>query len=529
MWSWARIREHAAAAAVALICSIHAPPAQSQQPAAAAPPPSAGAPGGTAAAVGDGEPEPAPFEDRARFLARRIEDIVATRAVKLQGARIGIAVADLESDRMVYQRDADGMYNTASNTKLVTASAALALLGPDFRYYTALYGVEPDRRGQVRGDLHIRGRGDPTLGTGELYQLVRALRQNGVKRIKGGIVVDANYFDSRDLPPHFEEKPDDPAPYRAPIGSTSLNFNAVSLSVRPAPTGRGLSHVAVDPPNDYIEIDSRVRTVRKGRSRIRVESEVTGENMRFVLRGQLRRDDGVKIYRRRVADPVQYLGATLRTALDRAGIELGSPKITNAEVPRNTTALAWRVSEPLAVVVRGLGKYSNNYVAEMVLKTIGAEKRGDKSPPASWDDALGLVRAWLVDTIGWTADGFYYGNGSGLYASNRFSPRQIVRLLSVGYRDFRWGPDLVASLSIGGVDGTIGRRMANGPAAGRVRAKTGTLDGVSTLSGYVATDGRAPLAFSILVNGFTDENADYARLLQNDVCEAMIPFLESGR
>jgi D-alanyl-D-alanine carboxypeptidase/D-alanyl-D-alanine-endopeptidase (penicillin-binding protein 4) len=528
MRSWARIRERAAAVAVALVCSIHAPPALSQQPAAAAPP-SAGPPGGATSAVGDGEPEPAPFEDRARFLARRIEDIVATRATKLPGARIGIAVADLDSDRIVYQRDADGMYNTASNTKLITASAALALLGPDFRYYTAMYGAEPNRRGKVDGDLHIRGRGDPTLGTGDLYQLVRELRQNGVKSIEGGIVVDANYFDSRDLPPHFEEKPDDPAPYRALVGSTSLNFNAVTLSVRPAPRGSGLCQVAVDPPNDYIEIDSRVRTVRKGRSRIRIENQATGQKMRFVLRGQLRRDDGVKIYRRRVADPVLYLGATLRTAIERSGIELGSRTITTGEVPRNTTALAWRVSEPLAVVVRGLGKYSNNYVAEMLLKTVGAAKRTDKSRPASWEEALGIVRSWLVATIGWTADGFYYGNGSGLYASNRFSPRQIVRLLSVGYRDFRWGPDLVASLSIAGVDGTVSRRMSNGPAAGRVRAKTGTLDGVSTLSGYVATDGRAPLAFAILVNGFADENAAHARLLQNDVCEAMIPFLESGR
>jgi len=528
MRSWLRIRELAATAAVAIVCSIHAPAARSQQP--AAPPPSAGTPATATSAVGDGEPEPAPFEARAEFLARRIEAIVATRSAQLPGARIGIAVADLASDRMVYQRDPDGLYNTASNTKLITAAAALALLGPDFRYYTALYGVAPDKDGAVKGDLHIRGHGDPSLGTGELYQLVRELRDNGVTKIKGGIKVDANYFDSRDLPPHFEEKPNDPSPYRAPIGATSLNFNAVTVSVRPAEKGSGACTIAVDPPNDYVEVESKVRTVTRGRTRIRFESETTEENnMRLVLRGQLRRGDGVKIFRRRVADPVRYVAAALRAALKRSGIELGSTKVTVGEVPKNTTALAWRVSEPLAVLVRGLGKYSNNYVAEMMLKTIGAEKRSDKKRPASWEDGLNTVRRWLIDSIGWAADGFYYGNGSGLYASNRFSPRQLVRLLSVGYRDFRWGPDLVASLSIGGVDGTISRRMANGPAAGRVRAKTGTLDGVSTLSGYVATDGRAPLAFSIFVNGFTDENADYARLLQNDVCEAMIPFLESGR
>jgi serine-type D-Ala-D-Ala carboxypeptidase/endopeptidase (penicillin-binding protein 4) len=524
--------EVAAAAAIATLCSIGAPPARSQPaPAPAADParPSAGTAATAAAAVGDGQPEPAPFEARAEFLARRIDAIVAARAPALPGARIGIAVADLASDRIVYQRDPDGLYNIASNTKLVTAAAALALLGPDFRYYTALYGAAPDKKGIVAGDLTIRGRGDPSLGTTELYHLVRELRESGVRSIEGGVKIDVDYFDDRDLPPHFEEKPEDPAPYRAPIGATSLNFNAVAVSLRPAATGSGPCTVAIDPPNDYVVVDSKVRTVKRGRTRIRLESETTADTMRLVARGQLRVDDGVKVYRRRVADPTLYVGSALRVALARSGIAIGKKEIETGEVPKTAVALAWRVSEPMAVLVRGLGKYSNNYVAEMLLKTIGAEERADKSRPASWDDGLGAVRSWLVERVGWAADGFYYGNGSGLYASNRFSPRQIVRLLSVGYRDFRWGPDLVASLSIGGVDGTISRRMANGPAAGLVRAKTGTLDGVSTLSGYVATDGRAPLAFSIFVNGFADENAEYARLLQNDICEAMIPFLESGR
>jgi D-alanyl-D-alanine carboxypeptidase/D-alanyl-D-alanine-endopeptidase (penicillin-binding protein 4) len=526
MRSWARVRDVGAAAVVALVLSIGAPAARSQQ----SPParPSAGTPATASAAVGDGDPEPAPFEARAEFLARRIEEIVSARSAQLPGARIGIAVADLASDRIVYQRDPDGLYNIASNTKLITAAAALALLGPDFRYYTALYGAAPDRKGVIEGDLTIRGRGDPTLSTTELYHLVRDLRESGVRAIKGGVRVDVDYFDDRDLPPHFDEKPKDPAPYRAPIGATSLNFNAVTVSLRPAATGRGRCIAVVDPPNDYVVVESKVETVRRGRTRIRMEIETTRDRMRVILRGQLRSDDGVKLYRRRVADPVLYLGSVLRVALARSGIALGDDKVATGEVPRATTALAWRVSEPLAVLVRGLGKYSNNYVAEMLLKTIGAERRPDRTRPASWDDGLGAVRGWLTDQIGWAAEGFYYGNGSGLYASNRFSPRQIVRLLSVGYRDFRWGPDLVASLSIGGVDGTISRRLASGPAAGLVRAKTGTLDGVSTLSGYVATDGRAPLAFSIFVNGFRYENAGHARLLQNDVCEAMIPFLESG-
>ena len=343
------------------------------------------------------------------------------------------------------------------------------------------------------------------------------------------MVVDVGYFDDRDLPPHFEEKPTDPAPYRAPVGATSLNFNAVTLSVRPAARGKGPCTVAVDPPNEL-----RGRRVEGRHGEARPHPHPHRERDR--RRPHARRGARAAARRRRGQDlppsggrpgPLPGRRAPGRPHPQRD--RRGRRRIETGPVPKNAAALAWRVGEPLAVLVRGLGKYSNNYVAEMLLKTIGAETRADKTRPATWDDGLGAVRRWLVERIGWAPESFYYGNGSGLYASNRFSPREIVRLLSIGYRDFRWGPDLVASLSIGGVDGTISRRMASGPAAGLVRAKTGTLDGVSTLSGYVAIDGRAPMAFAVLVNGFGDAGADYARLLQNDVCEAMIPFLESGR
>jgi serine-type D-Ala-D-Ala carboxypeptidase/endopeptidase (penicillin-binding protein 4) len=519
-WSWRR--GALGAALLAANVSIHTPPARSsQEPAAAAAGVAGAASAASAASAAD-------LDQRAAFLARRVSEIVAARGAQLGGARIGIAIMDLASGQVIVEHDADGLYNAASNTKVVTAAAALSMLGPDFRYYTALYGERPSADGVVKGDLTIRGRGDPSLTTGDLYHLARELKKNGVKKITGGVVVDAGYFDDRDLPPHFDEKPEE-ASYRAPIGATSLNYNAVTVSLRPSPSGRGPCEVQIEPPNDYVLVDSAVQTVSSGRTRIRLETTTTADNLRVTVRGQIRLDDGVKSYRRRIPDPVRYLGSALRTALVQSGIQVGKKTVGRGEVPTQATALAWRVSEPLAVLVRGLGKYSNNYMAEMLLKTIGAEQREDRTVPATWDDGLEAVRRWLADRIGWKADGYYYGNGSGLYASNRFSPRQLTGLLAGAYRDFRYGPDLVTSMSIAGVDGTIRRRMARGPAAGLVRAKTGTLDGVSALAGYIAIDGRAPLAFAILVNGFTDRAAGQARLLQDEVCEAMIPFLDAGR
>ena len=536
MAAW--LRKILAGAAIASTCSIHTPAARSSQQPEDQPGEEeetaageiAPAPRSERASPRPPAPPPADFAGRAKYLKDRVEGIVGFRSLELAGARIGVVVYDLATEKEIVAIDGDGLYNSASNTKLVTAAATLAMLGPQFRYYTALYGLEVDPQGVLKGDLYVRGRGDPSLGTSELYQLVREMKQNGVKKIEGRIVVDADYFDNRDLPPHFEEQPRNQAPYRAPIASTSLNFNSVTVSLRPAPTGIGPCEIIIDPPNDYVLVESAVETVSSGRTRIRMESKTTKDNLKLMVSGQLRIDDGVKSYRRRIPDPVRYLGTTLRGAIAGHGIAIDKKKkIIAGQVPKLARPLAWRVSEPLAVLVRGLGKYSNNFVAETLLKTVGAVKRPDQHKPATWDDALIAVRGWLEGTVGWKRDSYYYGNGSGLFSSNRFSPREITILLAAAYRDFRFGPDFVASLSIAGVDGTISRRMSRGPAAGLVRAKTGTMSGVSTLSGYAALDGRAPVAFSILVNGFGDGQAPSARLLQNEICEAMIPFLESGR
>lgn len=530
MASWTRTRTLGALVALASTSSIHTAQVGSQ-PAGADEVHAAAATATTTPSTTGTEPgptKPGSLDARLPYLRRRIDKIIASRQSQLEGGRVGIAITDLETGRTLYTHDADGLYNVASNTKLVTASAALAMLGPDFRYYTALYGLGVDSHGVVKGDLYVRGRGDPSLGTSDLYQLARDLRENGVTAIRGHIVIDTSYFDDHDLPPHYDEKPTDQAPYRAPVGAASLDFNSVAVSLRPAADGRGACQIAVDPPNDYVQVQAAVATVTSGRTRLRIDEKTTKSAMRIMVKGQLRLDDGVRTWRRRVADPVLYMGSALRLALEHAGVHVGSKRITTGEVPKQARSLSWRVSEPLAVLIRGMGKYSNNFVAETLLKTVGAEMRGDKTRPATWNQALTTVRGWVEGTIGFRHGGYYYGNGSGLFSSNRFSPRQIVRLLGTAWRNFRWGPDLIASLSIGGIDGTLSRRMTRGPAAGLVRAKTGTLDGVSALSGFVATDGRAPLAFSILVNGYDPAQGRYARQLQNDVCEAMIPFLEAG-
>jgi serine-type D-Ala-D-Ala carboxypeptidase/endopeptidase (penicillin-binding protein 4) len=358
--------------------------------------------------------------------------------------------------------------------------------------------------------------------------LVEDLVLAGVTAVRGGLVIDDSYFDGDIEPPHFDEQPGELASFRAPVSAASLNFNAVAVLVTPARSGAGAATVITDPPTDYVRLSGEVQTVRTGRTRVRVEIRYHDDTMEVLVGGQIRAGAGPHRYRYRVGHPVHYFGGTMRAMLERRGVRVGSRRIRTGEVPERAVRLASRSSPPMTVIIRGLGKYSNNFVAEVLLKTMGAEAHREEPGPATWADGLAAVQAYLVDYVGLARGAFRYGNGSGLFDSSELSPEHIVRLLAAAHRDFRYGPDLVASLAISGTDGTLRQRMAGGSAERQVRAKTGTLATVSALGGYVAVDSRHPLAFAVLVNDMPRGSAREARALQDEVAKALVRYARSA-
>jgi D-alanyl-D-alanine carboxypeptidase/D-alanyl-D-alanine-endopeptidase (penicillin-binding protein 4) len=466
-------------------------------------------------------------EELQKWLEKTIEAAVRRHSV-LADAKIGILIRDLSTDQVLYQKNHDKPFNVASNTKIPTAVAALGLLGPDFRFRTTLSAEAIDSDGTIPGDLYIRSHADPTLTTWDLRELAEELALTGTKEVKGALVVDGSYFDSDILPPHFDEQPKEQAGFRAPVAATSLNFNTVAIVVTPSTSGVGNANVLIDPKNDYVKIVGAISTVSSGRTRIRLDAKPKRGTLEVKVSGQIRREIRKKRFRLRVPDPVRYLGSAFRELLKSHGITVRGKRIRVRKTPDRARVLATRESPALAEVVRALGKYSNNYVAEMLLKTIGAESLGSNRRPATWKDGLETVREYLKGTIEVKGE-FYYGNGSGLFSSNRFTPEQLVQILSAAYRDFRIGPDFVSSLSISGADGTIRRRMTGGAAERVVRAKTGTLESVSALSGYVAIDGRVPVAFSVIVNDVPRWRTNDARSLQDAVATAVAQYLRRGQ
>jgi D-alanyl-D-alanine carboxypeptidase/D-alanyl-D-alanine-endopeptidase (penicillin-binding protein 4) len=472
-------------------------------------------------------PAPAPPADRAqrdRWLVARIDALVAARP-ELGPARVGIAVDDVATGRALYRKDGDAPFNVASNVKVVTAAAALSVLGPEYRFKTSFLADTLDTSGTVTGNLYLRATGDPGLDAAALWQMVQELRLVGVKKVTGALVIDDAFFDGATMPPDYEQKPEDAA-FRAPVGAASVDYNAVTVWVQPGPAAGAPARVATWPAQDYVVVKSTVTTVASGRTALAATAKALPAGTEITVAGQIRADDlGGENLRKRIDHPTFYVAATVRALLAQAGIRVGKD-FRVAAAPRSARALVTHVSDPVAVLVREMSKYSNNFMAETLLKTMGAE---DGGAPGTWAKGVAAVTAWLAATAGLEKGSYRYENGSGLYDSNRFTPAQIVRVLRVAAMDFRYGPEYMSAMAIAGADGTLARRMVGGAAERYVRAKSGTLKSVSCLSGFAGGAGR-PLAFAVLANDVPETAAAIraVRSLEDQVAELLVRYVEAG-
>jgi D-alanyl-D-alanine carboxypeptidase/D-alanyl-D-alanine-endopeptidase (penicillin-binding protein 4) len=422
----------------------------------------------------------------------------------LAGARTGILVADVESGEVVYARDADVLLNPASNVKLVTTAAALARLGPDYRFATELW-LDPAPRGGGTRTLYVKGRGDPSLVTERLWALAGDLVHLGIRRV-GDVVVDDSFFDAERSGPGFDQESGDKS-YLAPAGAASLNWNTIAIHVAPGERRGQRPRVEVEPASGFVEIDNRATTVTaRGRRRLVVSSVAAGGKQRIVVEGRVAVGGRPQVVWRKIDDPALYLGHTLKRLLELRGATVAG-KVRRGEVAQNARLVHVAESESLAEIVRRLNKTSNNFVAEQLLKTLGAEAKG---APGTWAKGVAAVEEFLAE-VGVPRGAYVMKNGSGLNDTNRFSARQLVTLLRAMWARFPLHAEYVASLPVAGRDGTMRWRMEGGDAVGRLRAKTGTLENVTSLSGYVETAAGRTLAFAVLVNDYPGRAAGVVR------------------
>ena len=414
----------------------------------------------------------------------------------LQDARVGLYVRSLSRDWLVLQKNPELLLNPASNAKLATAATALMRLGPGYRFETDYAALGDIEDGKLKGRLYISGRGDPSITTERLLFVVHKLKMLGLKEISAGIVVDDSFFDEQREALGWEQETSDHA-FAAPVGALSLNYNAVAVDIYPGEQVGKEARYLVDPPSKYIIVDSHVVTSR-GSGRVYMRSRQRGNKTRIRLRGRVNiNEEPFRLYRR-VSDPGLHFGAALAGLLEQAGIKVRG-RVRHGLMPSRAQILVTDYSESLALVVNRMNKYSNNIIAESLVKTLGAEFYG---APGSFANGHRVVEDFLQNDVGWQAKSYVYENGSGLNDVDRFSAQQIAELLAYMRWQAKAGPEFVASLSVAGRQGTLRSRFLGTRAAGRLRAKTGTLTGVSALSGYATTAAGEPLVFSMIMNGY---------------------------
>lgn len=418
----------------------------------------------------------------------------AANARGFQGGAQTMLVVDRATGAELFAKNPERALAPASTMKLLTALAALEAFGPAYQFTTEVLAPgEPDSRGVV-ASLAIRG-ADPAMTGEQWWRLASDLRALGVQEIAGDVLLDDSQLDAERWHPSWQ--PVSARAYHAPIGALSANYGAFRVVVSPGLDVGRPARVQVDPPLAYFPLASNVQTGRPGTgASLTVERALdpNGAGERVHVRGVIALGaDRVEVWRS-VLDPTAYAAAVFRQQLESAGIRVAGRVMAGSAPPDSKVLYAFE-GLPLRTTADLLLKYSNNFIAESLLKNLG---RLDTGAPGSWANGAAALRARLGG-LGLPLDGSALVDGSGLSREDRVSARLLVAALQKADQTFAIGPDLLAGLPIAGEDGTL-RKRADG-ARGLVRAKTGTLDGVTSLAGWARTAGGRELLFALISNG----------------------------
>ncbi|WP_445301358.1 D-alanyl-D-alanine carboxypeptidase/D-alanyl-D-alanine endopeptidase [Microcoleus sp. Pol11C2] len=415
-------------------------------------------------------------------------DAIANRP-EFSRSRWGILIQPLSSTTTLYSRDAQKYFIPASNAKLLTTAAALQKLGADFRIKTSVYSGE-------NGSLYVAGRGDPSIAEAQLKSLAQQLKQRGISQVNQ-LIGDDSYFQGSAVNPNWEWE-DAQAGYGAPINSLIFNQNAIDLLLSPQALGQPLKVTFAEPKlaNQW-QLQNNTLTVAENESEF---IEVGREFDRPIIRvgGQLKVGGEPESAYVAVVNPANNFLQYFQQALAAEGIPIKQALVASASGNLNQE-LATVESPPLAELVKETNRESNNLYAEVLLRLLG--KVTDKMPQQQEDTGeMGLKELKTVLTqLGVNPNSYILADGSGLSRHNLISPEALVQTLrfmanSPAASIYR------QSLPIAGESGTLKNRFNSTPNRVILQAKTGTMSGVSALSGYIEVPNYEPLVFSIIAN-----------------------------
>lgn len=466
------------------------------------------APSGVAQQTTKGEATPGARSSQARArlhsLAADINSIIGDYA--FVDASWGVSVVSCQSGEILYEHDANRNRQYASNIKLVTTSAALALLGSDYRFSTEIYIAGLIADGTTENDLVIRPMGDPTISPsfgvdprGVLGEWGGVLDSLGVRKVRN-VVVDASWYEDTPYGPGWAWD-DEAYGFNARVSAAAIYDNSVEVRIEPGEVAGAPVRIHLVPPTAYVSLQvTAVTGTTIGMGTIDVRRE-RGSDI-ITVSGSIALGAEPYVENISVDDPPIYLGTLVSEELARRNIAVKGGVVDAADLRRPLPYSSMRRihvhrSQPLRRIVTAINKQSLNLAAELLVREIGQRECGAGETAAGID----AVRRWH-GTTGVDPERIRIVDGSGLSRLNMLAPSDVTRILRASWMA-PWWADFRASLSVAGVDGTLANRMTGSLAAGNAIGKTGFLNGIRALSGYVRTRDGEWLAFSIVANNYS--------------------------
>lgn len=436
-------------------------------------------------------------------LRQDLDEILADP--RLAGSHAGVVIRDPRTDEVLYSRNAQRRATPASNAKLLTSAAAMNVLGPEYRFHTGVHTAARQDGQVLRGDLYLRGSGDPTMLAADYDRLAERVAATGIREIEGRLLTDDSFFDDVRLGTGWAWD-DEPYYYAAGVSALTVapneDYDAGTVIVRATPGAQGRpAAVRLQPYTEAVRVDNRTTTSEPDAAPdLRVEREHGGD--RLVVSGSVpARGEPVEEFSS-VSDPTAYAADVFVRALAAHGVTVRG--VGSGTVPPRAREIAGRNSMPLRKLLVPFLKLSNNGHAEALTKAMGRVVEDE----GSWAAGTRVLADELGD-FGIDAGKLRLVDGSGLSSMDAVTPGQLATLLD-NVRQRPWFRLWHDALPVAGhsdrlIGGTLRSRMVDTPAEGNVHAKTGSLTGVSSLSGYVTAANGRPLVFSVIFNDYVSD------------------------
>lgn len=416
---------------------------------------------------------------------------------------VAVYVHETGAERPLVTHGAERALNPASTMKLVTTYAALELLGPAYVWNTEIYSAGTLSQDVLNGDLVIKGYGDPKLTLEQFWLLLRNLRARGVREIHGNLVLDRGYFAPEEFDAaRFDDQPT--RPYNTGPSALLVNYKAIRVQFIPDPETHTVK-VVVEPQLPQVQIANNLTLDNASCgdwvARLKLDAQGSNSNARLAFNGSFAQSCGERARHFSVLSHQQYtLGLFTRLWRELGGSFAGG--VREGETPPDARLLASTQSQTLSEIVRDINKFSNNVMARQLFLTLGAAGAG---APATPEKSSAVIKQWM-SSKGVSVPELALENGSGLSRMERISARNLGLLLINAFRSPVM-PELMASLPLTAVDGTMRKRLANAEVAGQAHIKTGSLSGVRAIAGYVLDAQGRRVAVVFIANHANAHNA----------------------